>query len=98
MKNVTPLFCEDDTIMSWEYTLRKKSYMDQIPVHLGAWILATSKLHLLEVIFFYSLFHSNILFKTLSALDNHLSHMHYQLLYVDTGLVKSLELLSKYFY
>ena len=49
--------------------------------------------------FFYSLlYYSNILFKTLSALDNHLSHMHYQLLYVDTGLFKSLELLSKYFY
>ena len=98
MKNVTPLFCEDDTIMSWEYTLRKKSYMDQIPVHLGAWILATSKLHLLEVISFILVLYSNIIFKTLSALDNHLSHMHYQLLYVDTGLFKSLELLSKYFY
>ena len=48
--------------------------------------------------FFILVLYSNILFKTLSALDNHLSHMHYQLLYVDTGLIKSLELLSKYFY
>ena len=75
--------------MSWEYTLRKRSYTDQIPVHLGAWILATSKLHLLEVrvFFLHFLIHcSNIIFKTLSALDNHIGHMHYKLLYVDTGL------------
>lgn len=49
LKEITPLFCEDDTCMSFEYTLKKKGYTDSIPVHVGSWILATSKLHLLEV-------------------------------------------------
>ena len=49
LKFITPLFCEDDTLLSYEYTLRKNGYVDSIPVHVGSWILATSKLHLLEV-------------------------------------------------
>ena len=49
LKYITPLFCEDDSLMSFEYTLKKKGYVDSIPVHIGCFILATSKLHLLEV-------------------------------------------------
>ena len=49
LKYVTPLNCEESTVSSWEYTFAQKSYTDTIPVHLGSWVLTTSKLHLLEV-------------------------------------------------
>ena len=49
LKQITLLNCEDDTYRAFEYVFRQSKYTDGIPVHLGAWILANSKLHVLEV-------------------------------------------------
>ena len=49
LKQFSMLKCEDDNLLAYEYVLEKKKILDQIPVQLGHWILANSKLHILEV-------------------------------------------------
>ena len=51
LKEFSLLNCEDDNVIAYEYVFDKKNILDQIPVQLGHWILANSKLHILEVIF-----------------------------------------------
>ena len=50
LKRVTMLNCEEDTFTAFEYVLSQNKYTDSIPVHVGAWILSSSKLHVLKVI------------------------------------------------
>ena len=52
LRHCTPLFVEDEELVSWEYNYRKTSYCDRVPVHVGSWILTTSKLHVLKVVTF----------------------------------------------
>ena len=49
LKQINLLSCESDTLRSFEYILRPSMYTDTIPVHIGCWILASSKLHILKV-------------------------------------------------
>ena len=49
LKRINMLCCEDDTLRSFEYVLRPSMHTDTIPVHIGVWILASSKLHILKV-------------------------------------------------
>ena len=49
LKQFSLLECEDDNLIAYEYIFDKKKILDQIPVHLGHWILSNSKLHILEV-------------------------------------------------
>lgn len=49
LKQINLLSCESDTLRSYEYVLRHSMYTDSIPVHIGCWILASSKLHVLKV-------------------------------------------------
>ena len=49
LKQFSLLQCEDDNLVAYEYIFDRKKILDQIPVHLGHWILANSKLHVLEV-------------------------------------------------
>ena len=49
LKQFSLLKCEDDNLIAYEYVFDKKNILDQIPVHLGHWILANSKLHVLKV-------------------------------------------------
>ena len=51
LKEFSLLNCEDDNVVAFEYVFDKKKILDQIPVQLGHWILANSKLHILEVMF-----------------------------------------------
>lgn len=52
LKQINLLSCESDTLRSFEYILRPSMYTDTIPVHIGCWILASSKLHILMVCHF----------------------------------------------
>ena len=49
LKQINLLSCEGDTLRSFEYVLRPSMLTDSIPVHIGCWILASSKLHILKV-------------------------------------------------
>ena len=49
LKQFSLLKCEDDNLVPYEYIFDNKKILDQIPVQLGHWILANSKLHILEV-------------------------------------------------
>ena len=51
LKHINPLLIEDGELVSWEYNYHKTSYHDSVPVHCGAFILTTSKLHVLKVYF-----------------------------------------------
>ena len=83
LKQINMLSCESDTLRSFEYVMRPSMYTDTIPVHIGCWILASSKLHILKVI--YLKFLILLYVKTLRSMMNHLSTQHFQLIYSDTG-------------
>ena len=87
LKHINPLLIEDGELVSWEYNYHKTSYQDSVPVHCGAFILTTSKLHVLKV-YFTKFFIKLTLLKTLNAMVRHLSTQHFRILYMDTGMLK----------
>ena len=86
LKEVSLLNCEDDNVIAYEYVFDKKKILDQIPVQLGHWILANSKLHILEVMIIPSE-QIKYLFQTLDAIYNNISSKHFEIIYSDTGKV-----------
>ena len=84
LKQFSMLKCEDDNLLAYEYVLEKKKILDQIPVQLGHWILANSKLHILEVKH-CSKFIPMEFFQTLDAIYRNLSSKHFEIIYSDTG-------------
>ena len=71
---------------NYEYVFDKKKILDQIPVQLGHWILANSKLHILEVMIIPSE-QIKYLFQTLDVIYNNISSKHFEIIYSDTGKV-----------
>lgn len=57
LKQINMLSCENDTLRSFEYVFRPSMYTDTIPVQIGHFILASSKLHILKV---FNRIHVNI--------------------------------------
>ena len=86
LKEVSLLNCEDDNVIAYEYVFDKKKILDQIPVQLGHWILANSKLHILEVMIIPSE-QIKYLFQTLDVIYNNISSKHFEIIYSDTGKV-----------
>ena len=99
LKQINLLSCESDTLRSFEYILRPSMYTDTIPVHIGCWILASSKLHILKVYqLIYQLKLKKLIhfIKTLRSMMNHLSTQHFQLIYSDTGIFRGSNTLKDY--
>ena len=86
LKEVSLLNCEDDNVIAYEYVFDKKKILDLIPVQLGHWILANSKLHILEVMIIPSE-QIKYLFQTLDVIYNNISSKHFEIIYSDTGKV-----------